>query len=181
VVDKDWWAHIGWTIGGVGAPWTVEDLHATGQLYLVSHSGGGMTHPVGMAKTISLETVWCADGTITRTRRIYAGRSDIMCMSNIKALCFDTGGTILDWHTGMRTALAVVGARHGAERDWAKLANEFRRRSLKLIVNHGEHAPATMTFDDAHRDALDRVLADNELDVFSEGERRTLWWIRSMA
>jgi 2-haloacid dehalogenase len=94
-------------------------------------------------------------------------------MSNVKALCFDTGGTILDWHTGMRTA---VGARHGIERDWARLANEFRRRSLKLIVNHGEHAPATMTFDDAHRDALDQVLADNGLGVFSEQERRTLWW-----
>jgi 2-haloacid dehalogenase len=99
-----------------------------------------------------------------------------MSMSNVKALCFDTGGTILDWHTGMRTALAAVGARHGVERDWAKLANEFRRRSLKLIVNHGAHAPATMTFDDAHRDALDQVLADNGLDVFSEGERRSLWW-----
>jgi len=97
-------------------------------------------------------------------------------MSNVKALCFDTGGTILDWHTGMRTALAAVGARHGIERDWARLANEFRRRSLKLIVNHGEHAPATMTFDDAHRDALDQVLADNGLGVFSEQERRTLWW-----
>ena len=99
-----------------------------------------------------------------------------MSMSSIKALCFDTGGTILDWHAGMRTALAAVGARHGVERDWARLANEFRRRSLKLIVNHGEHAPATMTFDDAHRDALDQVLVDNGLDVFSEGERRTLWW-----
>jgi 2-haloacid dehalogenase len=99
-----------------------------------------------------------------------------MSMSNVKALCFDTGGTILDWHTGMRTALAEVGARYGIERDWAGLANEFRRRSLKLIVNHGEHAPATMTFDDAHRDALDQVLADNGLGVFSEQERRTLWW-----
>ena len=48
-------------------------------------------------------------------------------MSNVKALCFDTGGTILDWHTGMRTALAAVGVRHGIERDWAWLANEFRR------------------------------------------------------
>ena len=33
-----------------------------------------------------------------------------------------------------------------------------------------------MTFDDAHRDALDQVLADNGLGVFSEQERRTLWW-----
>ncbi len=96
-----------------------------------------------------------------------------MNVSNVRALCFDTGGTILDWHTGMRTALAAIGSRHGVERDWTGLANEFRRRSLKLIVNHGEHAPATMTFDDAHRDALDQVLADSGLADFSEQERRT--------
>jgi 2-haloacid dehalogenase len=97
-------------------------------------------------------------------------------MSNVRALCFDTGGTILDWHTGVRMALAAVGAQHDVERDWAKLAKEFRRRSLKLILNHGEHGPATMTFDDAHRDALDQVLADNGLGAFGKQERRTLWW-----
>ncbi len=99
-----------------------------------------------------------------------------MSMSNAKALCFDTGGTILDWHTGIRAAFSAVGARHGVERDWAQLANEFRRRSLKLILNHGEYAPATMTFDDAHRDALDQVLAEHGLGAFNEQERRTLWW-----
>ena len=99
-----------------------------------------------------------------------------MSLSDVKALCFDTGGTILDWHTGMRRALAAVGARHGVERDWSKIANEFRRRSLQRIVNHGERAPATMTFDDAHRDALDEVLADNSLGVFDVTERRSLWW-----
>ena len=35
VVDKDLWAILGWMIGGVGAPWTVEVLHATGQLYRI--------------------------------------------------------------------------------------------------------------------------------------------------
>ena len=99
-----------------------------------------------------------------------------MGLSDVKALCFDTGGTVLDWHTGMRSALAAVGTRHGADRDWAAVANEFRRRSLKLIVNHGEHAPATKTFDDAHREALDQVLMDYDLDMFSEDERRSLWW-----
>ena len=99
-----------------------------------------------------------------------------MGLSDLKALCFDTGGTVLDWHTGMRSALAAVGTRHGADRDWAAVANEFRRRSLRLIMNHGEHAPATKTFDDAHREALDQVLMDYDLDMFSEDERRSLWW-----
>jgi 2-haloacid dehalogenase len=99
-----------------------------------------------------------------------------MSLGNVKALCFDTGDTILDWHAGMRPALVATGAQHGLARDWANIVNDFRRRSLKLILNHGEHAPATMTFDDAHREALDQVVADNGLGVFNERARRALWW-----
>lgn len=99
---------------------------------------------------------------------------DIMRIDDIKALCFDTGGTILDWHTGIRRAVCAVGTRHGMDRDWGRLANEFRRRSLKLIVNHGEHAPATMTFDDAvapsvpYNRAMDSVILPPELARFAE-------------
>jgi hypothetical protein len=39
VVDKDLWAILGWMIGGVGTPWTVEDLHATGRLYRIPAAG----------------------------------------------------------------------------------------------------------------------------------------------
>ena len=35
VVDQDLWAILGWVIEGVGAPWTVEGLHATGRLYRI--------------------------------------------------------------------------------------------------------------------------------------------------
>lgn len=99
-----------------------------------------------------------------------------MSISELKALCFDTGGTVLDWHSGIRDALAIVGRGHGVERDWAALTNEFRMRSLKLIVNHGEHVPATKTFDDVHREVLDEVLSDYDLNMFSADERRSVWW-----
>ena len=39
VVDRDLWAILGWMIGGVGAPWTVEDLQATGRLYRIPAMG----------------------------------------------------------------------------------------------------------------------------------------------
>ena len=32
-VDRDLWAILRWMIAGVGAPWRVEDLDATGRLY----------------------------------------------------------------------------------------------------------------------------------------------------
>ena len=34
-VDKDLWAILRWMIEGVGAPWSVQDLDATGRLYRV--------------------------------------------------------------------------------------------------------------------------------------------------
>jgi hypothetical protein len=39
VLDADLWAILGWTIAGVGPPWTLEELAATGRLYQVSAAG----------------------------------------------------------------------------------------------------------------------------------------------
>ena len=64
-------------------------------------------------------------------------------MHGIKALTFDTGGTILDWHKGISTILAEAGARHELERDWATIANDYRAASLKAMVNTGAGAPAS--------------------------------------
>ena len=74
-----------------------------------------------------------------------------MHTNNIRALTFDTGGTILDWHTGFETALADAGARHGAERNWHDIANQLRRTSLAKMLNLGEHEPPGYNFDGAHR------------------------------
>jgi hypothetical protein len=39
-VDRDLWAILRWMIAGVGAPWTVADLDATGRLYRLPAVGG---------------------------------------------------------------------------------------------------------------------------------------------
>lgn len=41
-----------------------------------------------------------------------------MSIEDVKALTFDTGGTILDWHTGFSNALTKAGAKYGLEKDW---------------------------------------------------------------
>ena len=99
-----------------------------------------------------------------------------MSLDDVKALTFDTGGTILDWHTGFSTALAETGAKYGVEKDWAALTNELRRRSLKRMLNLGEHEPPAYNFDDAHRAALDEILAENGLDAVTQEDRRKIWW-----
>lgn len=99
-----------------------------------------------------------------------------MGIEAVKALTFDTGGTILDWHTGFCTALESLGKRHGVARDWHALANEIRARSLRKMLNLGEHEPPAYNFDDAHRVVLDEVLAENGLGAASAEERRAIWW-----
>ena len=94
--------------------------------------------------------------------------------TSIRALTFDTGGTILDWHTGFKDALTIAGRRHGIERDWAALANELRRRSLKAMINLGECGPPAYNFDGAHRTALDAIIGENDLGVFSEDDRHAI-------
>lgn len=102
-----------------------------------------------------------------------------MSLKNVKALTFDTGGTILDWHTGFSSKLAETGARYGIVRDWPALTNELRRRSLKRMLNLGEASPPTYNFDDAHREALDETIAENGLDAFTPEDRRAIWWDRA--
>lgn len=99
-----------------------------------------------------------------------------MSMDSVKALTFDTGGTILDWHTGFKNALATAGKQHGLERDWPTLANELRRDALKRMINLGEKVPPTYNFDGSHRTTLDEVLAAHGLDAFTEQQRHDIAW-----
>lgn len=90
----------------------------------------------------------------------------------IKALTFDTGGTILDWHGGISRAFAAAGARRGLSADWPAITNEYRRRSLKGIV--GQVNPG-FTFDDVHRTVLDEVIADFKLGALTTDDRDAIW------
>ena len=99
-----------------------------------------------------------------------------MNFQQVKALTFDTGGTILDWHTGFVRALAERGKHHQIEKDWGEIANELRRRSLRKMLNLGEHAPPQYNFDGAHRMVLDELCIENNLGSFTDSERRSIWW-----
>jgi 2-haloacid dehalogenase len=99
-----------------------------------------------------------------------------MSIDAIKALTFDTGGTILDWHGGFRTALERAGGRHGLTHDWAGFTNELRRRSLGRMLRLGEHEPPAYNFDQAHRKVLDDLLAERGLDALTEEDRVDISW-----
>ena len=84
-------------------------------------------------------------------------------MLGIKALTFDTGGTILDWHTGISQILTKIGIQHGLDRDWEAIANDYRASSLKAMINAGAEATATFNIDDVHRRQLDEMIAKYDL------------------
>jgi 2-haloacid dehalogenase len=92
-------------------------------------------------------------------------------MDGIKILAFDTGGTILDWHSGLATTLAERADRRGIEGDWHALANEYRRRSLRRML--GAVDPG-FNIDDVHRDVLDELLDEQKLAAFSAEDRRAI-------
>jgi 2-haloacid dehalogenase len=91
---------------------------------------------------------------------------------DIRAIAFDTGGTVLDWHGGLVAALRRIGTEHGFDLDWHEVANDWRRRSMKGIV--GQLRP-TFHMDDVHRSALADTLAHFKMDRCTEGEREALW------
>ena len=101
----------------------------------------------------------------------------------IKALTFDTGGTVLDWHTGFVTALKAAGDKHGVkDKDWDALANKLRQKSMAKTVSQGQDANtfkqlhAIKTFDDGHRDALEELLPEMGLTMLSDEEKRAIWF-----
>jgi 2-haloacid dehalogenase len=92
-------------------------------------------------------------------------------MNDIKILAFDTGGTILDWHSGIAGALAECGDRRGISHDWHALTNEYRRRALRRML--GQVDPA-FNIDDVHRELLDTLLTEGGITAFSPDDRAAI-------
>ncbi len=90
----------------------------------------------------------------------------------IRALAFDTGGTVLDWHGGLVQALQRVVSPLGLQADWHAVANDWRRRTMQGIV--GQMRPA-FHMDDVHRRVLDETLAHFGLQALGDAQRDALW------
>ena len=87
-------------------------------------------------------------------------------MSNIRALTFDTGGTILDWYTGISSTLAEIGQRRDVEADWPRLTHQYRIASLRAMTGGEEDFSPDFNIDDVHREQIETVLADNGVSGF---------------
>lgn len=85
-----------------------------------------------------------------------------------QALAFDTGGTVLDWHSSIVAELQTVQAWKAHGLDAHAMANEWRRRTMQGIV--GQVRPA-FNMDDVHRQTLDDTMAHFSLPALPPDER----------
>lgn len=99
---------------------------------------------------------------------------------NIKALAFDVGGTVVDWHTGISRQLAAFGKEKGIEADWVALTKAWRTQGLQAALNKPRSEVPGGNIDGAHRETLDQVLSDAGIEGFSAADRdeMTLFWHR---
>jgi 2-haloacid dehalogenase len=101
-------------------------------------------------------------------------------LKRIKALAFDVGGTVVDWHSGVSGQLAELGRQKQIEADWVALTEAWRRQSLELVLNKDRKDVPGGNIDGAHRTALDNVLRQAGIEQFTDAERdeMTLFWHR---
>lgn len=86
----------------------------------------------------------------------------------IKALAFDTGGTVLDWHRGIAAALATAGGRRNISADWAMATNEYRRRALRGMTRQ---VRPDFNIDDLHRRVLDELATEYGWSALTDEDR----------
>jgi 2-haloacid dehalogenase len=101
-------------------------------------------------------------------------------MSRTKALLFDVFGTCVDWRSSIARAGEELSRRHElAGVDWAAVADAWRARYQPQLETVRSGARPWVNLDVLHREALDEVLAELDLDV-PEPERDafTLAWHR---
>ena len=84
----------------------------------------------------------------------------------IKAFTFDTGGTVLDWHTGFKKGFEKLDfyEKNGFKSD--EMANLFRKKSLEIITSQGDKE--LVNFDTAHRMALEQILNEKKIKLDQE-------------
>lgn len=93
---------------------------------------------------------------------------DLMDISRVKVVVFDTFGTVVDWRGSIIRDLTNWGEAHGVSADWQHLADAWRARYEPEMdrVRRGE-IPFTR-LDDLHAHALTEVLKEIELPALSQ-------------
>jgi 2-haloacid dehalogenase len=93
-----------------------------------------------------------------------------MSVPEVKALCFDVFGTVVDWRGSVaREAAAALGGR-GVDCDWHAFADRWRARYQPAMEEVRSGRRPWVRLDDLHRENLLALLAELGIEGLSEGE-----------
>lgn len=108
-----------------------------------------------------------SDSLPSTIRTVVSLKAQARTMSDIQALTFDTGGTILDWYTGISSKLSELGHKHNIEANWAEITHQYRIKSLISMTGGEENYSPDFNIDDVHLQQIEVVLSDNKISAFS--------------
>ena len=91
-------------------------------------------------------------------------------MNNIRALCFDVFGTVVDWRSSIILEGASINREKGISIDWAAFADEWRARYQPSMqaVRCGQRQWTNL--DVLHRESLNALIAKYGLNNWTEDE-----------
>ncbi len=97
-------------------------------------------------------------------------------ISSVKALTFDIGGTVFDWHSSIKDEVDRLATARRVEVDAAQFANEWRREMFEMLAKVRNSELPWMNADQIHRRVLDDVaprypvleLIDSDLDELNQ-------------
>lgn len=98
--------------------------------------------------------------------------------SEIVAVTFDVGGTVVNWYEGMIGQLERFGDRRDLDVDWPSLLATWRVKGPGLALNSRPEDLPGGNLDGVHRHVLDEVLEEFDLEGVSEADRdeMTQFW-----
>ena len=90
----------------------------------------------------------------------------------VKAMLFDTFGTVVDWRGSLIRDLSVWGAGQGVTADWAGFADRWRGQYQPQMERVRSGARPWVNLDALHREILDMLLAELGASGLSDAQRR---------
>jgi 2-haloacid dehalogenase len=92
----------------------------------------------------------------------------------VKALLFDTFGTVVDWRGSLIRDLSAWGRAHGLSADWAALADRWRGLYQPQMERVRSGARPWVRLDDLHRESLESLSPEFGLSAIGDDDLRNI-------
>ena len=101
-------------------------------------------------------------------------QSCAISVCDVRAIVFDSFGTIVDWRGSLINSLKLFGAEHGLQAPWEKVADRWRAAYLPSMNRVRRGDLQWTILDDLHQAALVELLPEFGITSLPESELRSL-------